>query len=818
MRLRSFFWFSLVAVVGAACTGSASTGLEDDSGAGIGAAPAGQPCMGQQSCRFGLRCGSTGVCEYSHGGASKTACQASDECQDGLYCGPDRVCVPAGKGAEGAACGGDGDCKNGLRCDLHGLTTSCEPEGKGDIGSTCALSDDCAGGLACSTGLCGSPAPGAPAFAGTSWRGILCDSSPGKDEGVFRIPRSKDDEFYALPFPSDIRLKDGHPDLSGHPTPGAAQLGFDPVDLYLRATEANADGFSAYPTVFFRFGTLPDLASLAGTTLSFVDVTDGDPAYGSSVGLSWYLYSGRTSYLCGNWLGVRRPEGRPLDPGHTYAVLVNDGVKTAQGTPYGVPSELATLLADAAPSDPVLAHAHAAYAPLRAYLTKQKIAPGSLRHATVFTVAHHRAPIEEVAKAVAGLAAPTSSGWVKCGSGPSPCPDTTGDRACGAADAAFDEYHGLIDLPIFQQGKAPYLTPADGGDIASPPSPVRVEKVCAALTVPKGTMPAGGWPLAVYAHGTGGSFRSHIGEGVAKSLAAVDTGEGTVQFAVLGIDQVAHGPRRAGSTLSPDDLFFRFANPAAARGNPLQGAADQLSLARFAASFALDASSSPTGSELRFDPQALVFWGHSQGATEGAIGVPYAPELRGAVLSGEGASLIDGLMGKKSPVEVASLLPFVLQDIDPQHPTKLVGAEFHPVLSLLQGYIDPVDPLNHAATMALRPPTGAAPHHVFQPYGIGDTYSPPVAQATYALAAGLGLVTADSSVTSPDDLGLTAALSAEGNVMIGDQAVTLATREYAAPMGTDGHFVAFQNAAARADIARFLGLVAQGKTPRVSAQ
>jgi len=43
---------------------------------------------------------------------------------------------------------------------------------------------------------------------------------------------------------------------------------------------------------------------------------------------------------------------------------------------------------------------------------------------------------------------------------------------------------------------------------------------------------------------------------------------------VLGIDQVAHGPRRGSSTASPDDLFFNFTNPAAARGNALQGAAD----------------------------------------------------------------------------------------------------------------------------------------------------------------------------------------------------------------------------------------------------
>src|SRR5258708_8024153 len=119
-----------------------------------------------------------------------------------------------------------------------------------------------------------------------------------------------------------------------------------------------------------------------------------------------------------------------------------------------------------------------------------------------------------------------------------------------------------------------------------------------ALTVPKGVMPAGGWPLVVYAHGTGGSFRSHVTEGVAKRLASVDDGAGgKVNIAVLGIDQVETGPRRGASTDSPDNLFYNFANPGAARGNTLQGAADQLSLFAYVTGFDLAATASPTAAQ-----------------------------------------------------------------------------------------------------------------------------------------------------------------------------------------------------------------------------
>ena len=98
-------------------------------------------------------------------------------------------------------------------------------------------------------------------------------------------------------------------------------------------------------------------------------------------------------------------------------------------------------------------------------------------------------------------------------------------------------------------------------------------------------MPAGGWPLVVYAHGTGGSFRSHVPEGVAANLAGATSIRGvTTPMAVLGIDQVETGTRRGASTESPDNLFYNFANPAAARGNPIRAAADQASLLRLAKS------------------------------------------------------------------------------------------------------------------------------------------------------------------------------------------------------------------------------------------
>jgi predicted esterase len=318
----------------------------------------------------------------------------------------------------------------------------------------------------------------------------------------------------------------------------------------------------------------------------------------------------------------------------------------------------------------------------------------------------------------------------------------------------------------------------------------------------------------VFAHGTGGSFRSHVRAEVAGALANATTPSGAVQFAVLGIDQVEHGPRRGSSTDSPNNLFFNFANPQAARGNPLQGAADQISLARFAS--ALDVAASETGGDaIKIDPNEIVFFGHSQGATHGSLALPYADTYRAAVLSGNGASLMDALVTKTSPVNVAAAVVWVLGDPDAN--SQLSGGVMHPALTLLQQWIDPADPLNFASSAGGVPQAGHTAKHLFQTYGLGDTFSPPVTLETYALAGGLALATADVSVGTPDPIGNLAPqpLPLAGNVSVSGNPVTLAVREYAPPSGKDGHFVVFDVASANADAVRFLAMAAAGQVPAV---
>ncbi len=787
----------------------------------------GEACAKSAPCRDGLICNADDVCEPAGDRASGESCVLSAECQAGQCV--EGACQPDGDAGEGEGCTGDGDCAAGLRCDLDGLGLACVPEGSGDVNADCEQNKACFGGLSCIAGKCSVSPTGNPVF-GTPWEGVACDEPVRSGvKAYFEVPGAPDAEegdFFRLPFPTDVRRsRSGKLDLSGFPTPGVGLLGLDPVQLYVDAITDNDSAWGAYPTVIFRFSGPFLFETFPTEAVQFIDVTEPESA--RSVGWQRFYTDARTNYVCDNFVAVQPPTGRPLEPGHTYAVFIlreaegktllergqgctSDGADDTEiCAPVGRSANMDAVMADATPTNAVLKAAHATFAPLRAYLEAEGILAEDVLTASVFTVGEIQKPMRDLAEAVADAPAPTATEWVKCGSGePSPCPDAEGDRACGEDVDGYDEYHALLTIPVFQQGEAPYLREGGHVDLQEPGS----EEVCLSLTVPEGPPPAAGWPTVVFAHGTGGSFRSHVRDEVAGVLAAA-----TPAFAVIGIDQVQHGPRRGDSSESPNKLFFNFFNPAATRGNPLQGAADQLSVARFAQ--ALDVDESTThGEAIKLDPSRLFFFGHSQGATEGSLMLPFGDAYKAAVLSGNGASLRDALRTKTKPENIARGLPLVLQEPLMAHPK--LGASitaFHPVLSLLQQWIDPADPLSFAEAIGSPLPSHSG-KHLFQTFGVSDSYSPPDTLATFALAARLKQVEPHASVSEPY-VGYFDGVSSLNPIPLGyaatGNAFTLGMRQYAAD--TDGHFVVFDVPAANDDMLLFF-TSATGSTPPVIGQ
>src|SRR5204863_8140427 len=137
------------------------------------------------------------------------------------------------------------------------------------------------------------------------------------------------------------------------------------------------------------------------------------------------------------------------------------------------------------------------------------------------------------------------------------------ERVCGAPNADFYEIHGKVSIPSYQQGTLPYEFPADGGAIMFDGAGAPVQNgsidVCFALTIPKTAMPGGGWPLVVHAHGTGGSFKAAVNDGIAEALAS-----SAVPMATLTYEGVGSGERKGAAARGPGGLVFNVRNPRAA--------------------------------------------------------------------------------------------------------------------------------------------------------------------------------------------------------------------------------------------------------------
>ncbi len=771
-----------------------------------GTAAVGESCSSDAPCRPGLAC-EDDVCEPAGTLKLGASCVISPECEQAQCVAGS--CQVGALSAEDSGCETDADCAVGLRCQLAGLTSLCVEAGTRDVGASCEDNRDCFAGLYCIDGACSKPSKEAP-FGGTAFAGVACsDDESGPPRAYFEVPGAEDadeKDFFRLPFPNDARrTSDGALDLTDFPSPGRGPLQSDPLAPFIAEVAAENSGWGTDPVVIFRFSAALDPDSLEPSRVHFVDLDpELDEDERDEVG-SFEYSAQRTAYVCANWLAVTRPAGRPLKAGHVYAAYLSEGLLDESGAAIEPSNNLQAVLADDAPSDEALSAVHERYAQFREYLQSNDIEASSVVNVALITAAPAREPMAQLASVIAELEPPPTHDWVKCDVDvESPCPDHDAERgrACGGQDESFDEFQALVDLPIFQRGEPPYLTPEDGGDIDFE-GPQRSEAVCLSLTVPRGEMPEAGWPLVVFAHGTGGSYREHVTPQIAARLAAASLPDGdAVPIAVLGIDQVQHGPRRGSSTQDPNYLFFNFLNPKAARGNALQAAADQLSLARLLSDFSVE-----VGDErIAIDAEKLFFFGHAQGSSAGSLMLPFSSAYKAAVLSGSAAGVRDILLGQQRPFQPRAALPALLGDASiAQDPL----GRMHPALSLIAAWMAPVDPLNFASALVSEPLPEMPPRHVFQTYGVGDNYGPSAALKNFAIAAGLTLV--DDEGRGLEELPELprAAAPLAGNA----DDITAGVRQYPQKNGIDGNFVAFASDDANADVVRFFATAAHGDTP-----
>jgi hypothetical protein len=597
----------------------------------------------------------------------------------------------------------------------------------------------------------------------------------GESSRVTPLFTTSDDDFYALPFPNDMRRNfDGTLDLSAFP-------GNSPLVLTYRDVIAQElDGFGMNEAVYARFDgaldptSLPDPATsmMPGASVYLINITTSSPEYQQRTPIIASFRADPRGTMGPNSLVARPYPGFGLLEGTTYALVVTDRVRDASGQPVLVSADFQEELATCD-----------WYIPFRTFLETSDDTAADVVTGAVFTTQHITGVMAGIRAGVFGAPAPVASNIV-----------------AGQSNATFKEFTGAYTAPNFQSGPVPYTNPPDGQIVIENGVAVvsRMEPMRFALTVPPGATPANGWPIAIYAHGTGGDYQSFIDDGTGARLAAQG-------IATISTDQVLHGPRNPGG--NPETDFFNFGNPYAARDNALQGAADAFSQLRLAVgmSFADGART------IKFDPTKVYFFGHSQGGLTGPGFVAFEPSLSGAVFSGTAGLLYLALLYKTAPVDIPAVVNTIIRD-DPVD-------EDNPTLHLLQMWVERADGANYAPLMVRRPamlPDGTQIHarNIFQTEGFTDTYAPNPGIEAFATALGGDLVMLPDE---KDVLGLTLRGRAvkptpfSGNL----DGVTAVLAQYEQAAGSDGHFVVFDITSAKEQSAGFLGTLAANGTAMV---
>ncbi len=375
------------------------------------------------------------------------------------------------------------------------------------------------------------------------------------------------------------------------------------------------------------------------------------------------------------------------------------------------------------------------------------------------------------------------------------------DLTAKEAGTTYQVYEGSYMSPNFQVGAPPYMVLGTGQiefDTDGTPKIQRLENLRTAMTIPIGTMPANGWPVVLYAHGTGGSYRSFIDDGSGPHASSIAMPDGsTMQLAMISIDQVLHYPRdptEDPSNKNVDLNFFNFPNPAAGVDNVKQGALDDFQLLRLVKS--VDVAAAPTtGAPIKFDPTKIYFMGHSQGGLTGPLFLGAEPEVKGAVLSGAGAVLIFSLLNKTEPVNIPQVVGALFQDpVD----------QYHPMLSLVQNFFEPSEPANYARLFFREPPANFTEKNIFQTLGLVDHYAPVPDIKAFALSMEVQPV--NPMLDAIDGLDLIGQTWGTAPVVnnVGGGGATGVLLEYNQLPNSDGHFVLFDIPAAWTQADRFL--------------
>jgi len=543
--------------------------------------------------------------------------------------------------------------------------------------------------------------------------------------------------FYDVPYPNDLRADaQGRTDHSGFPGRAGSRL-LRPIAELADARVSSA----TTPFAYFRFDAplaardAADwiVADPAGPILLIgIDAEHRDyarlfPAIASTPPVD--------NFVPTNLLAVAAPPGVILAPDSTYAFVVLRSLGDAAGAPLGVPDAFARLRAGLVPAGQLGARAAAIYEPLWPALRAAGVDLADVAAATVFSTID----------VVGDLAALSDSLRLRHTLS---IRDLRVDPDDGATHERFCEIHGETTVPMFQRGTPPY--DRDGQfEYGSDGLPIvqAEEVVPLVITLPRTPMPADGFPLVMYFHGTGGTADQAVDRGpVTQPDGPRTPGLGPAHILA------AHGfaTFAAALPLNPE----RYTGPLGISGRPylnisnLGAYPDTFRQTAIEQRLLLDALV-----DLEIAPEMIAACGLDAPAV-GRDGYAVATDRVYAMGQSLGGQIVS-MMAALEPRVVGAVptgaggywsLTVLAAEFAPGIPSDFLIASLlgvpevrdhlHPGLQLVQTAFEVAEPLVFADRQSLRPLPGHAPRSVFQPIAIDDPGFPNVIYNAMALASG----------------------------------------------------------------------------------
>ncbi len=547
--------------------------------------------------------------------------------------------------------------------------------------------------------------------------------------------------FWAMPYPSDLRLgppgawsRPG-PDLRGFPNPRDN-------DYVRHAKEIAGDraGFPVVPIGYFHFDAplakrdpTAVVAAEPASPLLLVDVDPASPERGRLVPTVADVPLD-DDFIPKNFLTVAARPGHVLPANRTYAFVVKRALGDAAGQPLGVPAALAQLAAGQTP--PGGERARAVYAPLWDTLRALGVEPKDVAAATVFTTGD----------VVADLAA-LASRVVERERGSVTITDLAVEPS-RTGQARYCTLTARVSLPVLQRGRPPFDDPTEGlFDAAADGTPRTLGTTTAplVLTLPRTVMPAAGYPLMLYFHGSGSESTELVDRGKITVRGGEPTrGEGPAfVVAPFGIAGAATGLPVSPERLPPASSaclniygYLNFCNLSAMRDTFRGGVIEQHLVLEALRTLAIPAAvaatcrlPTPEGGAFRFDPDRTVAMGWSMGGMYANMVSATSPRIRALAPVGAGGFwtyfiLHTTLVPGASPVLAAT-----------------IGASdewtfMHPALHLVHTGWEWIDPMVFMPRLARRPLDGHPVRPIYEPLGQGDRFFPIELYDAIALAYG----------------------------------------------------------------------------------